>query len=217
MKQTLRIENCSIPTLAFSLKHSLSYASSGRPRIGYSILTGRELGHRADIGGSYLRPGLTVEGHRQCYGGFVSTPFMDREVARAQPVPPRGYALASEEGIPGRGSDVKASNVSTGGSVAIYCTVLDGAGPPMHQHRHEDETLYVLDGVVEAACGPDLFVGERGSTIFLPRGLPHTFRSVDGPAEFLFIVTPGHLDEFFRQRDTLSDPSQIGRLIQSYL
>jgi hypothetical protein len=33
--------------------------------------------------------------------------------------------------------------------------------------------------------------------VFLPRNLPHVFRSVGGPATALLIVTPGGLDEYF--------------------
>ena len=46
--------------------------------------------------------------------------------------------------------------------------------------------------------------------VFLPRDLPHTFRSVGEPATALLIVTPGGLDEYFAElhattiRDTVS-------------
>jgi hypothetical protein len=35
--------------------------------------------------------------------------------------------------------------------------------------------------------------------VFLPRQIPHEFRSVGGPATGLLIVTPGGLDEYFAQ------------------
>ena len=53
---------------------------------------------------------------------------------------------------------------------------------------HEDETIVVLDGMVEAVCGPDVFS-----------------------------VTPGHLDEFFRLKGETSDPGEIARLVQEFL
>lgn len=140
-----------------------------------------------------------------------------RRMALSTPVPPRGYVLGPNEGVPGRDAEVKCSLASTGGSLAVYRTVLDGAGPPPHRHKHEDETIVVLDGAVEAECGPDVFAASAGATVFLPRGLTHTFRSVGGPATMLFIVTPGHLDEFFRLKDQMSDPSQVARLVQEFL
>lgn len=147
---------------------------------------------------------------------FLPSHEVSRATAESAPIPERGYLLGTGEGVPGRGAEVKASNLSTGGSVAIYRDVLDGQGPPRHRHLHEDETIIVLDGIMEAECGDDTFVGEPGDTIFLPRGLAHAFRSVDGPATFLFIVTPGHLDEFFRAKDELSDPGEIGALAQRF-
>lgn len=53
----------------------------------------------------------------------------------------KGYLIRADEGIDERGPEVKASSESTGGSVAIYRSVVDGAGPPVHIHTHEDETI----------------------------------------------------------------------------
>lgn len=141
----------------------------------------------------------------------------DRRAALSTPVPARGYVLGPQEGVPGRGAEVKCSLASTGGSLALYRTVLDGDGPPLHQHMHEDETIVVLDGMVEAVCGPDVSSATAGATVFLPRGLTHTFRSVGGAATMLFIVTPGHLDEFFRLKDQTSDPGEVARLVREFL
>jgi quercetin dioxygenase-like cupin family protein len=133
------------------------------------------------------------------------------------PIPDRGYALGPDEGVPGRSADVKCSLASTGGSLALYRSVVDGQGPPLHQHVHEDETIVVLDGTLEVRCGPDTWTGGPGTTFFLPRGLPHAFASVDGPATILFLVTPGHLDELFRLRDEASDPAEVAALVQRFL
>jgi quercetin dioxygenase-like cupin family protein len=140
-----------------------------------------------------------------------------RSAALVTPVPTAGYALALEEGVPGRDPEVKCSLASTGGSLALYRTVVDGEGPPPHRHTHEDETIVVLDGLIEAACGDDVLRGGPGATLFLPRGLTHSFRSVDGPATILFIVTPGHLDEFFRLKDLATEPAEVGALVRDFL
>lgn len=136
--------------------------------------------------------------------------------AEAVPIPARGYVLGPDEGVPGRGREVKCSLRSTGGSLALYRSVVDGSGPPPHRHSHEDETIMVLDGRIEAECGEDVFAGGPGSTVFLPRGLTHTFRSVDGPATVLFIVTPGRLDEFFRLKDEASSPAEVAELARRF-
>ena len=140
-----------------------------------------------------------------------------RQAALATPVPGRGYVVGADEGVPGRDAEVKCCLASTGGSLALYRTIVDGQGPPPHQHTHEDETIVVLDGTVEAECGPDVFTASAGATVFMPRGLTHTFRSVGGPATMLFIVTPGHLDEFFRLKDEEVDPSEFAHLVRDFL
>lgn len=135
--------------------------------------------------------------------------------------PVRGYALSADEGVPGRDAEVKASSLSTGGSLAVYRSTVDGPGPPFHIHQHEDEAIFVLSGVLEATCGEEKLTATVGGFIFLPRGYGHTFRSVDGPAEILFMVAPGRLDEFFLRRDRLvaegADPTEIARLVGEYM
>lgn len=132
------------------------------------------------------------------------------------PGPVRGYVLAPDEGVPGREPDVLCSNESTGGSLALYRTVVDGDGPPRHEHRHEDETIHVLVGQMEVDCGDDTWTGGPGTTFFLPRGQAHTFRSLDGPATILFIITPGHLDEFFRLRESVSSHEELVELARRF-
>lgn len=99
--------------------------------------------------------------------------------------------------------------------------VLEAAGPPIHVPTHEDETIYVLDGHIEATCGDETLDGDPGATLFLPRGEPHTFRSTGGPATILFIVTPGHLDEFFAAKERIDaaggDRSELAELVRRYL
>lgn len=140
----------------------------------------------------------------------------DASPAGATPTPTRGYALAPDEGVPDRGPDVKCSSRSTGGSLALYRTIVDGQGPPPHRHVKEDETIVVLDGTMQAECGDDTWTGGPGTTFFLPRGLTHTFRSVDGPATILFIVTPGHLDEFFRLKEHATTPAEVAELARRF-
>ncbi len=48
-------------------------------------------------------------------------------------------------------------------------------------------------------CGEDRFKAGPGSFVFLPRHLPHEFRSVGGPVTALLTVTPGGLDSYFAE------------------
>ena len=135
-----------------------------------------------------------------------------------QPVT-RGYVVGPGEGVPGRGPEIKASGRSTGGSLTVLEATIDG-GPPRHTHEREDESFDVLTGSLDVACGEDRFRAGPGSLVFLPRNLPHFFRSVGGPATALLIVTPGGLDAYFAELSAAlaanADAAQLRRIQQAY-
>jgi mannose-6-phosphate isomerase-like protein (cupin superfamily) len=135
-----------------------------------------------------------------------------------QPVA-RGYVVGPGEGVPDRGPEVKASGRSTGGSLTLIEVAIDG-GPPRHTHTREDESFHVLSGTLEVECGDDRFQAGPGSFVFLPRNLPHAFRSVGGPARALLIVTPGGLDEYFAELSAAlaanAGPDRVRTIQQAY-
>jgi mannose-6-phosphate isomerase-like protein (cupin superfamily) len=94
------------------------------------------------------------------------------------------------------------------------------AGPPRHTHTREDESFYVLTGGLQVECGEDRFEAGPGSFVFLPRNLPHTFRSIGDPVTALLIVTPGGLDEYFAELhaalDTGGGPAEIAKVQEEY-
>jgi quercetin dioxygenase-like cupin family protein len=142
-----------------------------------------------------------------------------REAAVSNQPVTRGYVVGPGEGVPGRGPEVKASGQSTSGSLTVIEITIDG-GPPRHTHSREDESLYCLTGTLDVECGEDRFRAGPGSFVFLPRNLPHAFRSVDGPAAALLIVTPGGLDEYFAELAavlaTNADATQVRTIQQAY-
>jgi mannose-6-phosphate isomerase-like protein (cupin superfamily) len=111
----------------------------------------------------------------------------------------RGYVVGPHQGVPDRRSEVKASGRSTGGSLTVMEIVVDGQGPPRHTHTREDESVFVFTGTLDVECGEDRFEAGPGSFVFLPRDLPHTFRSIGGAVTGLLIVAPGGLDEYFAE------------------
>jgi quercetin dioxygenase-like cupin family protein len=127
----------------------------------------------------------------------------------------RGYVVPAGQGVPGRGRDVKASGRSTAGSLTVMEITID-QGPPRHTHTREDESIYVFTGALHVECGEDRFEAGPGSFVFLPRNLPHRFRSIDGPATGLLIVTPGGLDEYFAELRATADPAQIALVQERY-
>ena len=98
--------------------------------------------------------------------------------------------------MPGK---VAASGRSTGGSLTVMELRIDGSGPARHTHAREDESICVSTGALAVECGGEQFEAGPGSFVFLPRNLPHTFRSIEGPCTGLLIVTPGGLDEYFAE------------------
>jgi quercetin dioxygenase-like cupin family protein len=131
----------------------------------------------------------------------------------------RGYVVRAGTGVPGRGSELKASGRSTGGSLTVM-EITVSQGPPKHTHTREDESFYILTGALEVECGADRFEAGPGSFVFLPRNLPHVFRSVGGPAKALLLVTPGGLDEYFAELHTAlssdAGPAEIAMLQERY-
>jgi mannose-6-phosphate isomerase-like protein (cupin superfamily) len=94
---------------------------------------------------------------------------------------------------------IKASGRSTGGAFSLWeALVAPRSSPPLHVHHREDESFWVLEGLVSFRCGQDTFTAGPGSFVFLPRDIPHTFVAEgDTPARMLGLATPGGLDEFF--------------------
>jgi hypothetical protein len=68
-----------------------------------------------------------------------------------------------------------------------------GASPPLHVHADLDDSFYVLEGRMVVRCGDDVSLGSAGTWVPFPRGVPHSFRVMDGPARLLLV----HADESF--------------------
>lgn len=93
----------------------------------------------------------------------------------------------------------------SGGAYSLSETLAaHGNMPPLHVHRRNDETFYVLEGDVR------LFVGNcevslvAGQAAFAPRGVPHTYRVESDRARWLVINSPAGFEGFVR---ATSDPA----------
>lgn len=121
---------------------------------------------------------------------------------------------------------IKASGAETGGSFAQLETVDPrGTATPMHVHRNEDESFYVLEGEVSL-----LVDGERidlcaGDYAFAPRGTTHAYIVRSQQARMLTTLTPAGLEELFVTLGTpVADADQpaegvlppIGELVRSF-
>jgi quercetin dioxygenase-like cupin family protein len=93
-------------------------------------------------------------------------------------------------------SIIKLSSAQTGGAFSLLDeTFAAGRRTPYHLHHHEDETFYILEGQATFFSGSQQIRGTPGSVIFLPRMIPHGFRT-DSPGRILILTTPGGFDEF---------------------
>jgi quercetin dioxygenase-like cupin family protein len=101
-------------------------------------------------------------------------------------------------------------NDATGGSLSVFrATMPEGSGPPRHVHTREDEVFLVLEGEVRFEVDGEHLVGGPGTSIFMPRGVAHTFRVESDVAVMLGIITPGAFEQLFRD---LSIPAAARRL-----
>jgi quercetin dioxygenase-like cupin family protein len=93
----------------------------------------------------------------------------------------------------------------TGGALAMFIDdIPPGGGPPRHIHHNEDETFYILEGELEMQVNEDMFTARPGTSVFLPRGIPHTFGNLGTqPVKTLTLLTPAGLEEFFAEIEPL--------------
>ena len=79
----------------------------------------------------------------------------------------------------------------TGGVVsAVESHDVPGGGPPPHIHHREDETFQILEGEYEWTVGGKTFIAQKGTTIFAPRGIPHTYRYLgQTPGRLMCVIT----------------------------
>jgi mannose-6-phosphate isomerase-like protein (cupin superfamily) len=61
---------------------------------------------------------------------------------------------------------------------------------PLHIHHHDDEAWYVLEGSLRLKVGEDEVEAHAGSSVFVPRGTPHTFWNPGPvPVRYLLVMT----------------------------
>lgn len=100
---------------------------------------------------------------------------------------------------------VKVSSRESGGAFSLFVTEdPPRLGPPLHVHRREDETFYIIEGEYVVRLGDEMLTLKQGQTAFLPRNIPHTYANAgQSLGKMLVITTPGGFDNFFRDVDAL--------------
>lgn len=116
--------------------------------------------------------------------------------------------------------DLRIVSAATEGEMAVWETIVaPQAGPPLHIHYAEDETFYVLAGIFSITFGDRSIVASPGATMFLPRGIPHTFKNIGTTVgRMLCMATPGGFEEFFLEveRTGASEPAELEAIARKY-
>lgn len=74
-----------------------------------------------------------------------------------------------------------------------------------HLHFRHEETFVVLEGRYEVRLGMEVVLVSQGDCVFVPRGSPHTFRSVGpGDGRLLNIISPADGVELLRDLGALA-------------
>jgi quercetin dioxygenase-like cupin family protein len=136
-------------------------------------------------------------------------------------MPAQGIVIQSGEGLvtnsnttPGRSYALKLLGGNTGDSIMLFEeTVPIGTKSTFHLHHDSDEVAYVLAGEVTFLIGEEVTVGGPGSCAFMPRGVPHAWKSTGAETgRVLFLYTPakagGLLEEQHETRRSFAQMSE---------
>lgn len=65
--------------------------------------------------------------------------------------------------------------------------------------------MYITEGALRVTVGGAIHEVSAGDTIFLPRGIPHTFRITSSVARALAVITPSGFEKWFQ---TIGSPAK---------
>ena len=81
-------------------------------------------------------------------------------------------------------------------------TVPTGTETTFHLHHDSDEVAYVLSGEITFLVGDDVTVGRPGTCAFMPRGVPHAWKSTGAETgRVLFMYTPARAGGFIEEQE----------------
>jgi quercetin dioxygenase-like cupin family protein len=109
---------------------------------------------------------------------------------------------------PDRFFDLKLLADQTGQSIMLFEeTVPAGTKSTHHLHHDSDEVVWVLEGEFTFKIGDEVFSGGPGTCAFLPRNVPHAWKS-NGPGtgRAVFLYTPGRTGRYIEERFERTEP-----------
>jgi mannose-6-phosphate isomerase-like protein (cupin superfamily) len=123
----------------------------------------------------------------------------------------KNIAIPSGEGrsievLPGETITFKAVSTDTDGAYSLI-EVIDQpqAGPPLHLHRREDESFYILEGTFAFQIGDSVLTATAGWFMTAPKGVPHSYKNIGTtPAKMLALFVPAGIENFFEDLSKLT-------------
>jgi mannose-6-phosphate isomerase-like protein (cupin superfamily) len=123
----------------------------------------------------------------------------------------KNIAIPSGEGrsievLPGETVTFKATSVDTDGAYTLI-EVIDQpqSGPPLHLHRREDESFYILEGTFAFEIGDSVLTATAGWFMTAPKGVPHSYKNIGTtPAKMLTLFVPAGIENFFEDLSKLT-------------
>ena len=102
---------------------------------------------------------------------------------------------------------VHLSTDQTGGRFCLTSGIFQPGGDGgLHLHRHEDESLQILEGALSVQIGDEVKTLSTGGSCFIPRGTAHRLcNTSDQPAHVIVIHPPGNFDRFLAEVGTPAD------------
>jgi quercetin dioxygenase-like cupin family protein len=121
------------------------------------------------------------------------------------------YAVDHEEGTSvwfmGSLITIKATAATTQGSFSLVEQLAPpGPAAPWHVHHEDDELFYIIEGEITGKVGDQTIEATAGSTIYLPHGIPHSYR-INGsePARLLVTTFKPGFEQYFAE---VGDPAE---------
>jgi len=91
------------------------------------------------------------------------------------------------------------TGADTGGAFClIEQTNEPGVSIPPHYHTRESETFHVVEGSVKYTVESQVVIAGPGTTLHIPRGVPHSFEVLT-KAKVLLTIVPAEIENMFRE------------------
>jgi quercetin dioxygenase-like cupin family protein len=91
-----------------------------------------------------------------------------------------------------------------------------GVGVPLHLHQNEDELFHILEGSMSFTVAGETTIATAGTTVFLPRNVPHEFMTVgEVQVKTLLQVFPSGAEFMFDELNALpAGPPDMAKVLE---